>query len=59
MAIHTEKELRHELSHDGQFNNDMIKQMFRVLLDMIDERDKQIKQLQFDLVFQEEKTKGL
>lgn len=45
MAIHTENELRNELSNNGSINMFTLKQMMRVLLDIIDKQNKEIENL--------------
>lgn len=54
MAIHTTKELRKELANDGDINLSMVKQMMRVMLEIIDHQALQINNLEEQVKYLEE-----
>lgn len=59
MPLNTIETLKNELKYTNQPNEYSLKRMIQSLLSIVEQQDRQIKQLQFDLVFIEEKTKDL
>lgn len=58
-SITTKQELKHELSNNGEINLKMVKQMMRVMLEIIEEKDKQIASLNVDIEILVDRTDHL